>query len=103
MNESSDPSPLAAALSELIARRGFARVEQHRQFHAAWKAVAPPHFTEHARINRVSRGQVFIEVDNGPLLSELSSFHATDLLKRLQTDYPQLKIKSLKFRLKGLA
>jgi hypothetical protein len=103
MNEYSDPSPLAAALSELIARRGFARVEEHRQYHAAWQTVAAPHFAEHARISRVSRGQLIVEVDNGPLLSELSGFHTTELLKRLQTNYPQLKIKGLKFRLKGLA
>ena len=103
MNDFSDPSPLASALSELIAKRGFARVEEHRQYHAAWKAVAAPHFVEHARISRVSRGQMIIEVDNGPLLSELSGFHANGLLKRLQSDYPQLKIKGLKFRLKGFA
>ena len=103
MNEFSDPAPLSAALSELIAIRGFARVEEHRQYHAAWNTVAGPHLMEHARISRVSRGQVFVEVDNAPLLSELSGFHAPEMLKRLQTDYPQLKIKGLKFRLKGLA
>lgn len=102
MNEFSEPASLSSALSELIAVRGFARVEEHRQYHAAWNAVAGAEFVEHARISRVSRGQVFVEVDNAPLLSELSSFHAANLLKRLQTSYPQLKIKGLKFRLKGL-
>lgn len=103
MNEFSEPSRLSAALTELIAVRGYARVEEHRQYHAAWKAVANGDWVTRTKVSRVSRGQMMIEVDNGPLLSELTGFFAAELLLRLQTDYPQLKIKGLKFRLTGLA
>lgn len=103
MNEFTEPSPLSAALAELIAVRGYARVEEHRHYHAAWKAVAHADWVSRTRVLRVSRGQMMIEVDNGPLLSELTGFYAAELLQRLQGDYPQLKIKGLRFRLKGLA
>lgn len=94
--------PLASALSELIALRGYARVEEHRQYRTAWQTVAAE-WTTHTRVSRVTRGQLIIEVDHGSLLSELTGFHGPGLLARLQTEFPTLKIKSLKFRLKGLA
>ena len=103
MNEFTEPSKLSAALMELIALRGYARVEEHRRYHAAWKAVANADWAARTKVSRVSRGQMLIEVDNGPLLSELTSFHAAELLQRLQQNYPQLKIKGLKFRLNGFA
>ena len=97
------PSSLSAALTELIAQRGYARIEENRQYHAAWKAVAGEKMIPHAKVSRVLRGQLIVEVDNTPLLSELSGFHSAQLLKRLQSEYPQLKIKGLKFRLTGMA
>lgn len=102
MNESPEPISLSVALTELIALRGYARVEEHRQYHAAWKGVANPEWVNRTQVSRVNRGQMIIEVDNGPLLSELTNFQATELLCRLQHEYPRLKIKALKFRLKGL-
>lgn len=103
MSQFTEPSPLSAALTELIALRGYARVEEHRHYHAAWKAVTHADWAARTKVARVSRGQMTIEVDNGPLLSELTGFHAAELLQRLQQDHPQLKIKGLKFRLTGMA
>lgn len=102
MTESDEPTRLGSALGELIALRGYARVEEHRQYRQAWHAVAAE-WKEHTQVQRVSRGQLIVEVDHAALASELSSFHAPNLLTRLQTEFPALKIKSLKFRLKGLS
>lgn len=103
MSEFDEPLQLSSALSELIALRGYARVEEFRQYREAWAAVADANWLKQTRIAKVSRGQVTIEVDNAPLLSELSGFYTKELLKRLQADFAALKIKSLKFRLTGLA
>jgi hypothetical protein len=103
MSEFDEPLRLAAALTELIALRGYARVEENRRYRAAWEQVAGAKLAERAGVSRVSRGQMVVEVDNAPLLSELSGFHTAELLRRLQTEFPELKIKGLKFRLKGLA
>lgn len=103
MSQFDEPLKLSTALSELIAVRGYARMEEHRQYRDAWNAVAEANWTQHTRIAKVSRGQMIIEVDNAPLLSELSGFYTKELLNRLQTEFAALKIKSLKFRLRGLA
>jgi hypothetical protein len=103
MSEFDEPLKLSAALSELIARRGYAAFEENRQYREAWAAVAGETLSRQTKVARVSRGQMTIEVDHGPLLSELTSFHSGELLKRLQTEFAPLKIKGLRFRLKGLA
>lgn len=101
MSQFDDPLRLSAALTELIALRGYARVEEHRQYRDAWNTVAGDDWKRHTKVSRVLRGQMIIEVDNGSLLSELSGFHAAELLQRLQAEFAGLKIKGLKFRLKG--
>lgn len=101
MSQLDEPHRLSAALTELIALRGYARTEEHRRYHDAWNAVAGDWRTQ-TRVLRVVRGQLTVEVDSGPLLSELSGFYAGELLRRLQTEHAGLKIKSLKFRLKGV-
>ena len=103
MSQFHEPSRLSSALTELIALRGYARFEENRQYHTAWKAVAQEEWQAQARVSRVTRGQMIIEVDHAPLLSELSGFHAQHLLRRLQTEFAPLKIRNLKFRLKGFA
>jgi hypothetical protein len=102
MSEYDEPTRLGAALGELIARRGYARVEEHRQYREAWSAVAEE-WKRHTQVSRVQRGQLIVEVDHAALVGELAGFHAAGLLARLQTEYPALKIKGLKFRLKGLS
>ncbi len=102
MSEYDEPFRLGSALSELIAIRGYARIEENRRYHLAWKAVADAAWLPHTKVSRVVRGRMEIDVNNGPLLSELSSFHARDLLARLQAEHAELKIKDLKFRLRGM-
>lgn len=103
MSEFDEPFRLSAALTELIALLGYARVEESRRYRLAWETVAGEKMAAHARVSRVTRGQMVVEVDNAPLLAELTGFHAGELLSRLQTEFSELKIKGLKFRLKGLA
>lgn len=103
MSQFDEPLRLSAALTELIALRGYARIEEYKQFRRAWAAVAGEPLSRQTKVSRVLRGQLVIEVDNGALLSELSGFHSAGLLSRLQTEFSDLKIKGLKFRLKGLS
>lgn len=96
-----DPLPLSAALSELIALRGFARVRGDQELETAWKKAAGPDLAEHTRPLQVSRGILSISVDNAPLLSELTAFHGPELLRNIKQLYPHLNIKNLKFKLSG--
>ena len=96
-----DPQPLAIALSELIALRGFARVRSDNELELAWKQVAGPEIASHTRPLAVNRGTLTVYVDNAPLLSELASFQSSELLLRFKRGYTHLKIKTLKFKLNG--
>jgi len=95
----SEPQPLSLALTELIAVRGFARVRAEDDLQRAWKAAAGD-FASMTRPLKVVRGVLSVEVRSPAVLNELVSFHAAELTKRMQREAPQLRIKSLKFRLK---
>jgi hypothetical protein len=96
-----DPLPLSAALNELIALRGFARVRGDNELDTSWKKIAGEEISAKTRAMQVSRGALTILVDNAPLLSELASFQGPELLQKLKQQFPHLKIKSLKFKLSG--
>ena len=95
------PTHLSQALSELIALRGLARVRGESQLADVWKEVAGPHIAQNTRVIGINRGTLQIAVTNAPLLSELASFHKSSLLQTLQTRHADLKIRDLKFRLRG--
>lgn len=99
---SHEPLPLAVALSELIALRGFARVRGDDELHAAWRKVAGDELSSQTRPAGIIRGTLTIDVENAPLLNELSSFMAADLLTGMNKGFPHLNVKKLKFRLSGM-
>jgi predicted nucleic acid-binding Zn ribbon protein len=98
---SRDPQPLATALAELIALRGFARKQGHDDLQRAWEAVAEPEWASMAKPLKIQKGVLHVSVGSAALLSQLASFHAVDLTGKLQAQYPRLQIRSLKFQLAG--
>ena len=97
----SEPQPLSAALAELIARRGFARVQGSAQLVGIWKQVAGAQFADKTKVIGLKRGVLEIAVNSSGLLSQLASFHQAPLLKTLKTEHPDLKIKDLRFKLRN--
>ena len=95
-----EPQPLAKALSELIAMRGFARVRGKTQLSDIWREVAGEHIAEFTKPIEVKRGVLHIAVSNSAMLGELVSFHQMNLLAELTSKHADLKIKSLKFKLR---
>jgi hypothetical protein len=83
---------ISRALAELIALRGFAKPQGDAQLQAAWDQAAGSEIA-------LSRGTLQIQVANAALLAELNGFHKTAILKSLQQTRPELRVKSLKFRL----
>jgi hypothetical protein len=96
----SGPEHLAQALSRLIALRGLARVRGESQLQESWNKAAGERIAGHTRALEIRRGVLHIGVANAPMLGELASFHKVNILMKLQTDYPDLKIRDLKFKLK---
>ena len=93
------PQHLSRALSELIARRGYARVGGDAQLQRVWGEIAGPVIAGQTRAVAIRRGVLQILVAHAPLLSELASFHKTSLLEKLTADHADLRIRELKFKL----
>ena len=96
-----DPGPLhvSKALSELIALRGFARVQGDAQLQADWDRAAGAEVAPHTRVAGISRGTLQVMVANPALLAELNGFHKATILLALQQTRPEYKVKQLKFKL----
>ena len=96
-----EPDQLGDVLSHLFALRGYGRVQADRQLHEAWRNVAGTPLDQQTRVLGLKRGVLQIGVSNSALLSELASFRKAELLLQFKTDYPQLRVRDLKFRHRG--
>ena len=92
------PQPIADVLAELMARRGFARVQGAGACTHAWREAAGPLAAEYTRVGLVRRGKLEVTVANSTLIQELN-FQKTALLKALHRLLPGENIKDLRFRL----
>jgi predicted nucleic acid-binding Zn ribbon protein len=101
MSAASDPQPLSKSLSELIALKGLVRVRGERQLASVWKDVAGSAIADATLILGIKRGVLQIGVTNAPLLSELACFHKNSLLRTLKEQHSELKIRDLRFLLRG--
>jgi predicted nucleic acid-binding Zn ribbon protein len=95
------PQKLGNAISELFALRGYARVQGNAQLLAYWKSVAGEVLASQTKVMGLKRGALQIGVASAPLLSELAAFRKTMLLKKLQEEATELKIRDIKFILRG--
>jgi len=101
MKQDSDPRHLSGALSELIALKGLARVRGETQLATVWSDAAGPEIAAGTRVNGIRRGVLHIDVGNAALMGELAGFHKQSLLATLRKQHADLRIRDLKFRLRG--
>src|SRR5262245_28134902 len=99
MAASRGPQPLSQALSELIALRGYARVQGDAQLQSAWAAVAGGAIARQTRAVAIRRGVLQVAVASAPLLSELAGFYRAAFVEKLRQAHSHLRIRDLKFRL----
>ncbi len=95
------PQRLSQAVSDLIALRGWAQVQGHARLDQAWKAAAGASIAAATRVLGIRRSVLQVAVGNSPLLSELAAYHKASLLAALSRECPELKLRDLKFVLKG--
>ena len=91
------PQPIGELLADLMARRGFARVQSARSLEAAWCEVAGELIGEYTRPAVVRRGKLEVIVANSTLVQELT-YQKPALLRALADRLPEEKIKDLRFR-----
>ncbi len=95
------PDRLSQAVTDLIALRGWARLRGNAQLAEAWKSVAGAAVASGTQVVGIRRGVLQVAVGNSPLLSELAAFHKLNLLAAFSRDHPELKIRDLKFVMRG--
>jgi predicted nucleic acid-binding Zn ribbon protein len=93
---------MADVLSELMARRGYARIRAAAAYEQAWHDVAGNLLAQYTRVGTLRRGALEIIVANSTLLQELT-FQKADLLKRLAERLPDEGIRDLRLRLGAIA
>ena len=96
------PQRIADVLSELMARRGYARVRAAEAYEQAWREAAGTLLAKYTRVGSLRRGALEVTVANSTLLQELT-FQKADLVKRLGTLLPEEGIRDLRLRLGAIA
>lgn len=96
-----DTLALASAISQLFALKGYASDRGNAQLVAAWKELAGERIAERTAVLGVNRGVLQIGVSSAAMLGELASFHKGRLVSDLKARYPALKLRDIKFRLRG--
>lgn len=91
------PQTIGNVLSELMARRGFARVQSTAACEDAWRQAAGEMVAKYTSVGALRRGTLEIVVANSTLVQELG-FQKTALLKRLADLLPDEGIKNLRFK-----
>lgn len=91
------PQAIGNVLSELMSRRGYARVQSAAAYDAAWREAAGPLAAEYTRVGTLRRGVLEVVVANSTLVQELG-FQKHALLKNLAELLPDEGIANLRFR-----
>ncbi len=91
------PQRMSMVLAELMARKGFARIQGASALEAAWADAAGEFVAAHSRATAVRRGKLEVLVANSTLAQELT-FRKAELLESLRKALPNEKIGDLRFR-----
>ena len=92
------PERIADILTQLMARRGFARVQGAEDYRAAWNEASGPLGAQYSRAGQLKRGTLEVVVTNSTLIQEFN-FQKAAILATLNRLLPDHNIKDLRFRL----
>jgi predicted nucleic acid-binding Zn ribbon protein len=95
------PQAIGNVLSELMAKRGFARVQSAEALIAAWREAAGPLVAAYTRVGQLRAGTLEVMVGHSALVQELG-FQKQDLIAALARLLPDEQIKNLRFRVGSL-
>ncbi len=91
------PKAIGDVLSELMARRGYGRVQSAATYDAAWREAAGPLTAKYTRPGLLRRGTLEVVVTHSALVQELG-FQKRMLLESLARLLPDEGIENLRFR-----
>jgi predicted nucleic acid-binding Zn ribbon protein len=88
---------MANVMSKLMSQRGYAQIQTTTLERELWEKIAGLRIAAHTRPGKIRGSAWEIFVRNSVLLQELSFAHS-QLVKKLQQECPETKVKSLKFK-----
>ena len=91
------PKPIRDILAELMAKRGYARVQSSEAMSTAWSEAVGQLAAKYSRAGSIRRGTLEVIVANSTFMQELT-FQKPSLLKALAKLLPDEKIKDIRFR-----
>ena len=91
------PVRIADVMSRLLARKGYAQLQQGLQWEEAWNEAAGAKLANNSRVGRTNRGVLEIVARNSAVLEELK-FQERKLLKNLLAAAGASDLKELRSR-----
>jgi predicted nucleic acid-binding Zn ribbon protein len=91
------PRRIGNIVADLVARRGYARIQATATFSEAWQEAAGVQLGKFSRAGAVKRGVLEVQVANSTMVQEMT-FQKAMLLKKLAALAPDENIRDLKFR-----
>ena len=95
------PQRINNILAELIAKRGFGRVQSTANLEEAWREAAGPLAAQYTRLGACRGGTLEVIVANSTLVQELT-FQKAGLVQKLKQLLPEQGIRGLRFRVGAL-
>jgi hypothetical protein len=92
------PERISDILTQLMSRRGFARVRGAEAYLAAWNEAAGPLGAKYSRPGQLKRGTLEVVVANSTLIQEFG-FQKSAMLATMNRLLPDHNIKDLRFRI----
>ena len=91
------PEPIGDILAQLLAKRGYARVQSQSLLETAWQEAAGSFVAQHTRVGSLKRGSLEVLVANSTLVQELG-FQKQAILAKLHQLLPDQPITNLRFK-----
>jgi predicted nucleic acid-binding Zn ribbon protein len=88
-------------VAQLITARGYGRIQASADFSAAWQAAVGDALARFSLPGRIRRGVLEVTVANSMVIQELT-FQKQDILNKLQAEFPDARLRDLKFRVGAL-
>lgn len=96
------PRKIDAVLTELLARRGYARIQGAARCAAVWREAVGESLSAQTRAGGVRRGVLDVLCGNSAIAQEIS-FRKLELLEKLRELAPEEKIRDLRYRVGAIA
>jgi hypothetical protein len=91
------PKKIADVVAQLVAKRGYGRIDADKELAAAWRAAAGEPLAAASRPGKIRRGQLEVLVANSTILQEFG-FHKQRIVTELNQTLANANIRGLRLR-----